>query len=98
MKMQAVIANNLRNGFVIFLGADGEWRDRLADAAIAAAGEPAAALLARAQADAGANRIVDPYLIDVDTGSGAPVPVSFREKVRSLGPSNRPDLGKQAGE
>ena len=42
-------------------------------------------------------RIVDPYLVDVVmSAEGAPVPRHYREILRTLGPSNRPDLGKQA--
>ena len=40
--------------------------------------------------------VVDPYEIEVDTGTGSPVPVRFREKIRALGPTVRLDLGKQA--
>jgi sulfite reductase (NADPH) hemoprotein beta-component len=37
-----------------------------------------------------------PYLIDLqDTPEGL-VPLSFRERVRALGPTNKPEHGKQA--
>ncbi|MEY4091833.1 MAG: hypothetical protein RLZZ496_1015, partial [Pseudomonadota bacterium] len=55
-------------------------------------------LLARAKVDVVANRIVDPYLAQVQIGGdGAPVPVHYRERMRTRGPTIRPDLGKQAG-
>ncbi|MDB5648839.1 MAG: hypothetical protein JWL62_359, partial [Hyphomicrobiales bacterium] len=41
-------------------------------------------------------KVVDPYLIDVTIERGAPVPRHYREKLRTLGPSTRRDLGKQA--
>ena len=44
------------------------------------------------------NKVVDAYLVDVAIESGSPVPRHFRERFKTLGPSNRPDLGKQAGE
>jgi sulfite reductase (NADPH) hemoprotein beta-component len=40
--------------------------------------------------------VVDPYLADVSLETGAPVPTHFREVYRTRGPSNRPDLGRQA--
>ena len=36
--------------------------------------------------------------LDVAIESGSPVPRHFRERFKTLGPSNRPDLGKQAGD
>ena len=42
-------------------------------------------------------RIVDPYLVAVEVNAqGVPQPRHYREALRALGPSVRPDLGKQA--
>ena len=35
-------------------------------------------------------------LVDVSLGENGPQPRHFRERLRTLGPSIRPDLGKQA--
>ncbi len=92
-----VIANDLLSGDVVFLGAAG-WELTHHRAAVASDQSAADALLARAKLDVVANRIVDPYLAQVQIGGdGAPVPVHYREKMRTLGPTTRPDLGKQAG-
>ena len=40
--------------------------------------------------------VVDPYLIDVIPSEGAWAPLSYRERVRAMGPTNKPDHGKQA--
>ena len=92
-----VIANDLLSGDVIFLGAD-KWELTHERAAVASDPHAADALLARAKLDFVANRIVDPYLAQVQiAGDGTPVPVHYREKMRTRGPTIRPDLGKQAG-
>jgi Protein of unknown function (DUF2849) len=92
-----VIANDLLSGDVIFLG-HGQWELTHHRAAVASDQSAADALLARAKVDVAANRIVDPYLAQVQIGGdGTPVPVHYRERMRTLGPTIRPDLGKQAG-
>ena len=91
-----VIANDLLDGDVLFLGATG-WVRSHKIASIAREAGQAEALLARASIDFKANRIVDPYLIEISiAGDGEPVPVHYRERMRTLGPTTRPDLGKQA--
>lgn len=37
-----------------------------------------------------------PYLIDLEQTPEGPVPIAFRERVRALGPTNKPEHGKQA--
>ena len=92
-----VIANDLLDGDVIFLGTN-SWEQSHVRAAIARTQEEADSLLARAQLDFKANRIVDPYLAVVTLHSdGTPEPVHYREKMRTKGPTTRVDLGKQAG-
>jgi len=91
-----LIANDLLDGDVLFLGHAG-WERTHTKAAIAHQTDEAEKLLARAAIDFKANRIVDPYLVHVTIDAeGAPVPVHYREKMRTLGPTTRPDLGKQA--
>ncbi len=40
--------------------------------------------------------VVDPYLIDIHPVDGGFAPVSYRERLRALGPTNKRDHGKQA--
>jgi hypothetical protein len=61
--------------------------------------DPAAAdaALARAQASVTGNRVVAPYLFEVTRQPDGKIrPVKEREIIRSLGPSVRPDTGKQS--
>jgi len=95
---QILIASNLTDGEVVFLGSSGWERDHRR-ARVARKAEEAIALEALGKRDISANRVVDVYLADVEIGSdGAPTPLHYREKMRVKGPSVRLDLGKQAGE
>ena len=40
--------------------------------------------------------VVAPYLIDLQDTPLGPVPVSYRERLRALGPTDHPEFGKQA--
>ena len=95
MADRIVTANRLRDGLVVYLNGAG-WSERIDDARVARAEEDAAALLARAEGPGQAVRVVDPYLIEVTREEAVPRPVSRREAIRALGPTVRPDLGKQA--
>ena len=91
-----LIANDLLDGDVIFLGASG-WERDLRSAAVAQTTVEAEDMVARAAASYKANTIVDPYLVVVAIGKdGLAEPLHYREKMRTLGPTTRPDLGKQA--
>lgn len=81
---QAVTANRLADGAVVFLGSGGDWSARVADAAVAASGAEAAALLERAMKDVRATLVVNPYLIAVAAGG---TPTLQRERIRAQGPS-----------
>jgi hypothetical protein len=91
--MKALTANRLSDGEVVFWN-DGHWVERFEDAELFDADESADA--AHALAAKQVTLLVDPYLIDViDEGEGT-VPLSYRERLRALGPTNKPDHGKQA--
>jgi sulfite reductase (NADPH) hemoprotein beta-component len=97
-----LLANDLLDGDVVFAFADGAggltWTRDPALAMVAADDAAADRLEAFAAAELRGNKVVDAYLVDVAIESGSPVPRHFRERFKTLGPSNRPDLGKQAGE
>lgn len=95
---QALTANDLRHGHVVFYGTDGGWHSDMRHAAIADDAETTAALTAAGQAAERANLVVGSYLFAV-TGEGAGLqPAHIREQMRTRGPSVRPDLGYQAGQ
>ena len=95
MADRIVTANRLDDGLVVYLNGAG-WSERIADARVARSEDAAAALLAQAEGPGQAVRVVGPYLIEVTREEAVPRPVSHREAIRALGPTVRPDLGKQA--
>ena len=94
-EQQIVSANLLLEGDVVYRTHAGDWSPRLTDAAIAADAAAAAALLSAAEAEP--HLVVDPGLAPVSVDAqGRVLPLEHRERIRALGPTNRPDLGKQA--
>ena len=91
---QAITASSLATGDVLFRSGS-DWVLQLSEAELyadAAAGEAALAV-----AKAEVSHVVDVYLIDVAlTDNGQPVPKSYRERIRALGPPVHPELGKQS--
>jgi len=91
--MKALTGNRLADGEVVFWK-DGRWVERFAEAQFFADEEAASA--AEGEAKAQGTTVVDPYLIDLIESEGLWAPLSFRERVRCLGPTNHPQHGKQA--
>ena len=93
MSYAAITASTLAEGDVVFWG-QGDWVERFADADLFDDKTQLDATLEAAKAQV--NAVVDPYPIDVALDDGLPVPTSYRERVRALGPTIHPDMGKQA--
>ncbi|MEO8812796.1 MAG: DUF2849 domain-containing protein [Caulobacteraceae bacterium] len=91
--MKALTANRLTDGEVVFWDR-GAWSEAFADAEVF--DDDTAAEAAEAHAKTDVTRLVEPYLIDVQSAEGGVAPVSYRERLRALGPTNKPDHGKQA--
>ena len=91
--MKALTANRLADGEVVFWNA-GDWVERFADAEIFT--DDVTAEVAETQARDQIRRLVDPYLIEVIEADGGAAPLSYRERLRALGPTNKLDHGKQA--
>ena len=91
-----LLANDLLDGDVVFRTALGWTRDPRS-ALVAETHEAAERLAGEAAAATARQEVVDAYLVDVTRDArGLPVPNHFRERFKVRGPSNRPDLGKQA--
>jgi hypothetical protein len=90
--MKTLTANRLIDGEVVFWKS-GAWIERFGDAELWSDGDPAAEA-AEAQAKSQPTVVVEPYLIDLVESQGLWAPVSYRERIRALGPSNLPH-GKQ---
>jgi hypothetical protein len=95
-KGQIVTANRLRDGIVVFLNRSGEWTERIDDATLALEPAAAAALESRAKADEKATLVTGTYLVDAERRDGRIRASHIRERLRTLGPTVRLDLGKQA--
>lgn len=89
-------ANDLLDGEVVFLTREG-WSFDPKAALVANDAETAAWMEEEGKAAFRANRVVDPYLVEVTPGeNGLPVANHFREAIRQKGPSILPQYGKQA--
>lgn len=97
MFQQVISANRIGDGLVVYLTDSGGWSDRLADGHVATDKVAANNILALARRAEDDRVVIDPYLIDVAEFDGVLRPKKYREYIRAMGPSVRPDLGKQAG-
>ena len=95
-KGQVMTANRLRDGEVVFLTRNGTWNERIDEAVLALEPQATAALEARAAADVKATLVTGTYLFDAERVDVKIRAVHMRERIRTLGPTVRLDLGKQA--
>jgi hypothetical protein len=84
--LQVITANSLPDGRVVFQTSTG-WSREIDIADVLGTKEAVATALERAGRDALANRIVDPYAIDVTRDAGHLTPVRLRERIRLTGPT-----------
>ena len=85
--LQAVTANRLRDGAVVFRTEAGEWSTLLIESQTASNETAAAQLLAAAEVDAKNAIVVGPYLFAVTDKSGELQAVTLRERIRAAGPT-----------
>lgn len=94
--MKLLAANRLIDGVAVWLGPDGSWVEDIAEAEIVRDKEGEARLEKLGQEAAAKNIVLDLELIDVEIVDGFPRPLRLRERIRAMGPSIHPELGKQA--
>lgn len=82
-----VSANRLSDGIVVYLGADGSWLGVLDEARVFTDETEAKAGLAAAREDARRNLVLDPFLVEVETGVGGLHPITLRNSIRARGPT-----------
>ena len=92
---QAITANRLSDGFVIYLTAQDQWSERIEDCQSADDPQTAESLFARAQHHALGGQIVGPYLFKIAREDGHPIPLGRREIIRITGPSVGTDLNRE---
>jgi hypothetical protein len=91
--MKAVVANRLIDGEVVFWKS-GQWVERFGDAELFDAEGAVEDAVATGKAQP--RIVVDVYPIDLVQSDGRWAPLSYRERIRALGPTNEPTHGKQA--
>lgn len=94
--LQIMTANRLHDGEVVFLAPDLTWVEQVNRSWVARTEEGCSVLTKEGEVAEQRNHIVEPYLIAVREQDGVIEPLHHREKMRTLGPSVRLDLGKQA--
>jgi hypothetical protein len=96
MSVNVLTANRLTDGEAVWLGANGEWLERIDGALIARHAEAVSALEEAGKAAIKSNLVIDVNVIDVEERGTNLYPLRLRERIRQLGPTIRLDLGKQA--
>jgi hypothetical protein len=95
-KGQVMTANRLGDGEVVFLTRAGVWSEKIDEAVLAMEPLAVSALEKRADEDVKVNLVTGQYLFDAERIGGRIRAAHIRERIRTLGPSVRLDLGKQA--
>jgi hypothetical protein len=91
--MKAITANRLSDGEVVFWKA-GTWVDGFGEAELFDVDGAVEGVVAIGKAQP--TVVVDVYPIDLVEADGRWAPLSYRERIRALGPTNEPTHGKQA--
>ena len=84
---QAITANRLSDGHVVYLDAQNRWSEDFRHALVVEDAAAAKAALGHAEASAQANEVVEPYAIDLDMRAGHLAPKTLRERIRAEGPT-----------
>lgn len=95
-KGKILTANRLRDGEVVFLTHSGQWSENIDGAVLATESQAQAALEARGKDDERINLVTGVYLFEAERRDGHVFASHIKERIRSLGPTVRTDLGKQA--
>lgn len=94
--LQSITANRLLDGEAVWLGAGNVWVEDVAQAAAFDGAEAIAQALDFAKAAEKRQEVVDVYPLDVEITAAGTRPTHLRERLKAVGPTVRPDLGKQA--
>ena len=85
--LQALTANRLIDGLVVFFTESGHWSRRIGEAALFCHESSQTILETAGEHAVSTNHVVAPYLIDVDAQDGDINPTRFREQIRAFGPT-----------
>jgi len=94
--IEILTANNLIDGEVVFLTSDNSWSKDIDQAVQATNAQEAEALMSIGEKSEQACDVVGLYLVGVEVIDGKLKADHIRERIRTLGPTIRQDLGKQS--
>jgi len=95
-RFQAITANTVQQGEVVYFAKNSTWQPRLDQAAIVEGNDAAQALLQKAQQPDAELYVVNMYLFEVVKTENGFKPLSVRETIRAAGPTTHLNFGKQA--
>jgi hypothetical protein len=95
--MHIITANRLADGLVVFRTGEGRWSQYIAAAELLKDEAGVEGALESGLADVAANRIVDPYAVEIviPVAGKDPVPKRLRERIRTSGPTTGHSLARQ---
>ncbi len=96
MNGKILTANELLSGDVIYFGQTGTWSRDLDEAFVGLDDNAWTWLEQKGEGEDRIGRVVGAYLVEVEKTATGVRPTHIRERIRTLGPTVRNDLGKQA--
>ena len=96
MTGQVLTANRVSDGDVVFFGSDHQWSLKISEALFAQDEAAQQVLEEQLQMAESGTDVTDAYVFDAELVEGALRPKHIRERIRTLGPTVRADLGKQS--
>lgn len=96
MTCKVLTANRVSDGDVVFFTSDDGWSLKISDAFCARDETALEVLEEQVRLSEAGTEVTDAYLFDADVIDGVLRPRHIRERIRTLGPTVRADLGKQS--
>ena len=93
MPLQIITANELRNGNVIYLNASNIWVDNLTLACVYDIDKEGIDISNITNEAMRNNNIIGIYTISVQQNGNEILPISMKERIRSIGPTVTPNMG-----
>ncbi|MEQ9488439.1 MAG: DUF2849 domain-containing protein [Alphaproteobacteria bacterium] len=93
---EIVSGNRLTDGAVVYLSAEGGWVEKIEDASVAETEDERAALEDAANGGIATQQVTGWEFAEITEEDGGRKAVKNIQHIRSLGPTVRRDLGKQA--
>ena len=95
METKVISANRLEDGIVVYITKDNNWSECISDAEVFNDEAACDEALSKAYTAEEACIVVSSYLIDIEQQGEQYNPTKYREFIRVIGPTVRPDLARQ---